>query len=259
MTTPLLSNPPPPPYGASGSESRPITEAEPAGKRFLKAFAVAALVYILVVSAFGSVIVVPDRVRVIYVSLKTLRFAFWTSLKSLSFREKGPIPEPSSSDGQTVACHLPFEPTIYSPDYGFPWPLEVNDTAGSPPKIPQGEGAVALYPPLESRTTFQLLASAPVLFFLTKGDLGEGKITFKVADDSSQAPNVVTGEIITRYASIAARNRANICTLRRDEGSFGLGIYVRISKTDRRFRANASVRLADSKGLALSRGRHPSF
>lgn len=199
-TAPLLLAPPPPPYGYSGGGPPPQQEpVEPAGRRFIKAFAVAVGIYVLGGILIGSMV-------------EDMRYNW------------GPAPEPDTADGQEVACHLPFEPLDGSSKYDYPW------AAPPPPSevttVPEGKAIFAAFPPYASRTKFELPANNVSLhYFLSRGSLAAGIIRFVPGNYLDPEPGI-TGEIITRYWSLAARDRANICTLRKDEGAQGVGIFT---------------------------------
>lgn len=201
QSAPLLLAPPPPPYGYSGGQP-PIDDfGEPAGRRFLKAFAVALGIYFLGGILLGGIMTEDVRYR-------------W-----------GPPPEPDTADGQEVACHLPFEPLDGSSKYDYPWgpPSTPSETTTS---VPEGGSAYVIFPPYASRTTFQLAVNNVSLhYFLSRGSLGSGIIRF-VPGNYLEPDQPITGEIITRYWSHAARDRANICILSRKEGGQGLGIFT---------------------------------
>ncbi|KAG8901229.1 hypothetical protein FRB99_005470 [Tulasnella sp. 403] len=212
-TQPLVSPPPPPyqnqrpPPGPSGqvmyqpvhpSTARP----EPAGRRFLKAFGLALLIYALCSALIGS-----------FFAPEIIRFKW------------GPPVEPSAADGNPINCHLPFEPYTNIPVGNLPALRSMVshktdwDDAWSP--IP------SFYPPYSAKTTFTLPSNVPLLYFLSKGSFASGNIRFVYSEEEgSDEERPVQGEIVTRYWSLAARNNVNICTLSKEEGSYGLGIYT---------------------------------
>lgn len=124
-----------------------------------------------------------------------------------------------------MACHLPFEPLDGSSKYDYPWgtPSTPSDPTTA---VPEGGTAYAIFPPYASRTSFQLAVNNVSLhYFISRGSLGSGIIRF-VPGNHLEPDLAITGEIITRYWSHAARDRANICILSREEGGQGLGIFV---------------------------------
>lgn len=109
----------------------------------------------------------------------------------------------------------------------LPWVGEVVFTNDTDVALQQGGGIGRTTPPYWSRTDFTLPALAPLHFFFARGSLASGLIKIKLAgpndeDDSEQ----IHGTVVTHYWSIQARDRANLCTLKKEEGSYGFGIYV---------------------------------
>ncbi|KAG8930164.1 hypothetical protein FRC03_006468 [Tulasnella sp. 419] len=184
-----------------GPQQQPV---EPAGRRFIKAFGVALLVYALLSLVIGTLLTPPSR-----------------------HFEWGPPPQPHADDGSPVVCNLPWEkpsddPALSSPFNPIYVPWDTDD-------LPSGsELETFVFPPYSSRMTMELDSEAPLLYFLARGSLAWGKIrilTEEVARKSESNPKVRI-DIDVRYWSLIARNRANICILSKDEGAQGVGIYT---------------------------------
>lgn len=82
-------------------------------------------------------------------------------------------------------------------------------------------------------TTFAMDGKSLSSFFIARGPAARGSIRFETLSSSTFAaagppwPHVlVRGQIFTRFDSAEVKERVNICSLERPDGSQGLGIFV---------------------------------
>lgn len=129
------------------------------------------------------------------------------------------------ADGSPISCHLPYQHFESRGTEALPWVGEVVLAGPVDSPLGQGETFAALNPPYWSRTDFKLPADAPSHFFFSRGSSAAGTIKIKVAENDDED---VHGSVITRYWSQEARDESNLCTLKKEDGSYGFGIYVRI-------------------------------
>jgi hypothetical protein len=79
------------------------------------------------------------------------------------------------------------------------------------------------YPPYSARVGFKLPLDTPLLYFLSHGSLSQGSITFETTSSSSSE---VAVDVEVQYTSLEARSQATVCSLEKDEGGRGIGIYT---------------------------------
>lgn len=79
-----------------------------------------------------------------------------------------------------------------------------------------------------TRTEFTLPVDARSHFFFARGAHNHGgAFRIKVANPvHGLDPNTVRGTVLTHYRTSESWNRVKMCTLTKDDGSYGLGVFV---------------------------------
>lgn len=78
--------------------------------------------------------------------------------------------------------------------------------------------------PFAAVTKFDLPLSAESLFILSRGPQSGGLV--EIATSSEQDKDVVTAEVVVRYLREEVRNDAKVCQVLKEDGGFGVGIFV---------------------------------
>lgn len=108
----------------------------------------------------------------------------------------------------------------------IPWASQTflsNDTRQfkSPP-------VTALAGSYVSRTEFTLPAFAPSYYFFSRGQLSSGgafRIRAARLEDNT-GDDTIHGTVLTHYSTSQAVGQINMCTLKKNDGSHGFGIFV---------------------------------
>lgn len=82
-----------------------------------------------------------------------------------------------------------------------------------------------------AKVDFELpFSSSELLFFLSTGSLSHGSINVIEKEGDGAEQDTVDVSILVGFRSREALSRATVCSLEREEGQNGIGIFVRISK-----------------------------
>lgn len=135
---------------------------------------------------------------------------------------------PDPNDGEVVTCNIPTQRSGLSgvdlPRLGQTFledhavPLSLKTTPHFGPNLRYAATAEFTFPELTRSH-----------FFLSRGPLNRGAVRVKVSEGESGAENgIARGTILVHYQEAKTLEPAyfNMCVLRKDDGSYGLGVYV---------------------------------
>lgn len=187
----------------AGSSSEPllqpqhhVEQVEPATQRFLKAFGIAALIWIVFGSFARSIYslshsrehpYLPDRVS-------TGRRLSWTTATNVVCQGRGSLPR--IDDGIVKRCI-------------------VGSSLVQAKNVHVGK-----------TVSFRLPLSADVLYIFGRGSLSQGTVTLTSTKSSSLPRDTVEINITPTYESARQLGLVNLCHLERAPGEVGIGILV---------------------------------
>lgn len=134
------------------------------------------------------------------------------------------LPQPSPEDGEIISCDLPWGHANPSPSSDHStWQASSSTGASS-------ASSRDVNPSYTTNTTVELPLDDPsMLFFLTKGSFASGAIRF-VASEPGQGGRArhdfAVVDVVLGYWNEDHRKYAKICSLKKSNGAYGLGIYV---------------------------------
>ncbi|KAF8959955.1 hypothetical protein BDZ97DRAFT_1835763 [Flammula alnicola] len=239
QNTPLLGESPPSYYGVSSQpayqpqgppQPYPVQEytvivyryGQSPGVRFLRAFLVAWLIWILCTAFVQS----------------TIMAAHWR-------HPHRPGPGPGRGHGGRIdggwEYNIPSGLLMSGCVQGGDWSNQVQPAtfytelpAGNPFLPPHGF-------PFSSQTTFDVPLDSVNLLLLSRGQLSAG--TVDVVTSPQQAPNTATFRVVMNYFREDIRNLAKVCVIRRNEGEStkGVGIFTPTWRTGRHDRKDEQM------------------
>ncbi|TFK83682.1 hypothetical protein K466DRAFT_665654 [Polyporus arcularius HHB13444] len=181
--TPLLQSPP----------AHHVEQVESAPTRFMKAFGVALLIYILVGSFTRTAIA----------------GHYWRGRDTHRWND---VEEPDIDDGRGGA-----------PGSQIPFP---QPSDGKVEKCVTAAGATTLSSESVYMTSLLLPLTAKTLYIFGRGELAHGDITFTPSYDRTIPEDSIRVNIIPRYHSEIALMATNICLLERAKGEKGIAILT---------------------------------